>query len=141
MNFLRWLLIQVALVLLLAGLAAVYGGRVEGVSLAAVPLILLVYAGFAAYAGRLARLTDRGRQKSIRDRLPWVEYGSWTCQILGILCTVAGFWIIFSDGADAEALLGNIKDGVGVALMGTFIGVLCSKALALQERMLDHATT
>lgn len=141
MNLLRWILVQIALVFLLVGLAAVFGGRVHGVSLLAVPVILIVYAGFSVYGARLARYSDRGRDKTVQDRLEWLEYGAWTCQMLGILATVAGFWIMFSEGADAEALLENIKSGVGIALMGTFVGVLCSKALALQERMLDHATS
>lgn len=136
--FLKLLLIDALAVLGLAAVAAAYGHRLVGPSLVAVPAILIVYTAASAYAALLAWHTP-GRALWVAHRLDFLPFAAWSCQILGIMATVFGFWVLLTSSGDAEALGARIQDGGGVALAGTFVGVACSLVLSVQERLIAHS--
>lgn len=136
--FLKWLLLQAAAVSVLIGLGAAYGSRLGGSSLVAVPLILTVLAGASSYAGYfiwrwpyLAPADDR------RNTLEWLSFSSWLCQMIGIMATVFGAWELLGGAGSAAELGERIQGGLGVALMGTFVGVFSSIVLELERRLIE----
>jgi MotA/TolQ/ExbB proton channel family protein len=142
--FLRWVLFQaVVLTLLLAGGLA-YAGRLHGASLVVVPLILAVLAGTSGYAGLLAWRTDEGVPVMEGLRHLWFAAGS--CQLLGLLGTVAGFYAMFEDGTGTATAAGpgstdlatRVTHGAGVALSATFVGILSSLVILLEHHVLDR---
>lgn len=139
--FLRWALINVLLALGLIAGAARFGGQLSGATLVMIPLILAVFGFASAHAGRLFwRLENSSVARSrIRHEAEYLGFSAWTTQILGILSTIAGFWILLGGDHTQVAELGNrIQAGGGVALLGSFVGVLCSLVLTLGHRMLEH---
>lgn len=140
--FLRWVLFQsVMLTLFLAGGLA-YGGRLHGASLVIVPLILAVLVGTSGYAGLLAWRADEGVPVLEGIRHLWFAAGS--CQLLGLLGTVAGFYAMFEDGNGNTASPGStdlatrVTHGAGVALSATFVGILSSLVILLEHHVLDR---
>src|SRR5262249_28079767 len=79
--FLRWLVLQAVVATLLAAAAIAYGERLQGASLAMVPLILAVLAGASGYAGVLAWRADDGGSPAAGIRHVWFAAG--VCQLLG----------------------------------------------------------
>lgn len=139
-TFLRWLLLNAVTVSAVAALGAAFGGRVHGVAIFASAAICAAYLAGAVACGREAWASDAGAYSwEIAHRLEWVSMAGWACQILGILSTVAGFWVIFSNGVDPQQLASRIESGAGVALTGTFLGILASLALALGHRIVEHS--
>ena len=140
--FLRWLLIQALSIAFLVGLAVEYGHFVKGASFVAVPVILLIGGAGSAVAGRICWELDSRRSVLALNRaktgLENVSFASWTCQIVGIMSTVFGFWLLLGESGDTSNLGDRIQEGGGVALVGTFIGVFCSLVLALEERLIQH---
>jgi hypothetical protein len=141
--FLRWVVLQAVVATLLAAVAFAYGDKLGGASLAMVPLILAVLAGVSGYAGLLAWRADDGASPSSGLRHLWFAAG--TCQLLGLLGTVAGFYAMFNGGgagaaatADASSeLAARVTHGAGVALSATFIGIFASIVILLEHHALD----
>jgi hypothetical protein len=137
MHSLRWLILFLASALFFAGLATAYGQKVHGVSLVAAPVILCVYA-YASWVGlRGARKLDAGMidMNSVRT----LEHWSHICQMLGITATVFGAWRLLNSGpATASGLYQRINDDLGVALVGTFVGVVCSIFLTQMAKNLER---
>jgi len=142
--FLRWVVLQALVATLLASAALAYGGRLQGASLAMVPLILAVLAGASGYAGLLAWRTDEGTVVTGGLRHLWFAAG--TCQLLGLLGTVAGFYAMFESGGTPAAtsvtsastdLAARVTHGAGVALSATFVGILASIVILLEHHVLD----
>jgi hypothetical protein len=141
-SFLRWVALQAVVATLLAAAAIAYGDRLHGASLAMVPLILAVLAGASGYAGLLAWRSDDGASPKGGLRHLWFAAG--TCQLLGLLGTVAGFYAMFNQGASGAAtssasseLAARVTHGAGVALSATFIGILASIVILLEHHVLD----
>lgn len=138
--FLRWLLINALALSFLVGMAVPYGHFLTGPSLVAVPVILLIGAAGSAHAGRICWWIDthHANRAWAKKTVENVSFVSWACQIVGIMSTVFGFWIILGESGDTGSLGQQIKEGGGVALVGTFVGVFCSLVLALEERLIRH---
>lgn len=139
--FLRWLVLQACAVAFFAGFGAAYGGRVSGPSLVAIPVILSVFALASLYAGRLCWRGDSApstpaRQAILHDA-EWVSFSSWLCQVAGIMATVFGVWELTQSQGDATVLVARIRSGLGVALMGTFVGIACSVVLEKEKRWIE----
>lgn len=150
--FLRWLLLNAVAVAASAATVAALAGHLHGASRFAVPAIAAIYAAGAYVSGRAAWDADNLPSKSsapsaraevrgnILHGLENASLFAWVAQIVGLLSTVAGFWIIFSGaaGADPSALSDRITNGAGVALTGTFAGVFVSLVLTLSQRIVEH---
>jgi hypothetical protein len=140
--FLRWVALQAVVATLLAAAALAYGGQLHGASLAMVPLILAVLAAASGYAGVLAWRADDGDSPAGGLRHLWFAAG--TCQLLGLLGTVAGFYAMFNHDAGATAagasseLAARVTQGAGVALSATFVGILASIVILLEHHVLDE---
>jgi len=141
--FLRWVVLQSAVVTMLVAAALAYGGRLHGASLVMVPVILAVLAGASCYAGLLAWRLDAGVSPNGGLRHLWFAAG--VCQLLGLLGTVAGFYAMFNDttgSSDATAassdLAARVTHGASVALSATFVGILASIVLLLEHHVLDR---
>jgi biopolymer transport protein ExbB/TolQ len=107
-----------------------------------VPLILAVLVGVSGYAGLLAWRADAGASPSTGLRHLWFAAG--TCQLLGLLGTVAGFYAMFNGGGASAAatdasteLAARVTHGAGVALSATFIGIFASIVILLEHHVLD----
>lgn len=138
--FARWVVLQAATVLFFALIAFLYGERVRGASLVAIVVILAVFLGATALGGRASWMADE-RPADALHLSAWLGFAAWVCQLLGIVGTIFGFWLIFSGGAGgASTLVAQIKEGGGLALSSTFVGVVCSLVLAVEERMIEHET-
>lgn len=136
--FLRWLLLNAVAVAASVAMLAELAGRIHGAARYAIPAIVLVYAVGAWYCGRAAWLTDDCGYRTAAHLLDHVTLASWVAQILGLLSTVAGFWIIFSGGtSDTNELAARIGNGAGVALTGTFAGIFVSLVLTLGHRIVE----
>ena len=139
--FLRWVVLQSVVATMLAAAAIAYGDRLNGASLVMVPVILAVLVGASGYAGLLAWRVDEGA--SVRDGIRHLWFAAGTCQLLGLLGTVAGFYVMFDDeGGTATAAAGNelatrVTHGAGVALAATFVGILASLVILLEHHVLD----
>jgi hypothetical protein len=141
--FLRWVVLQAVVATLLAATALAYGDRLQGASLARVPLILAVLAGASCYAGLLAWREDDGVSPSGGLRHLWFAAG--VCQLLGLLGTVAGFYAMFNQGGGSAAtaagasseLAARVTHGAGVALSATFVGIFASIVILLEHHVLD----
>lgn len=150
--FTKWALLNGLLAVGVAGLAAHYGSRVHGASLISIPAIVIAYLYASTLGGRIAWDADstprpnastrdylwEKRARDLLHRAHWLGFWAWTCQILGILSTVFGFWLLLSQGGDTTTLGHRIQNGGGVALTGTFVGILCSLALQMQQRLIEH---
>lgn len=141
--FLRWLLIQALAVAFLVALGVEYGHFVKGASFVALPVILVIGAAGAALSGRLCWALDTTPAKKstlirVEQGLENVSFASWACQIVGIMATVFGFWLLLGEASDTSSLGDRIQNGAGVALVGTFIGIFCSLLLAADERLIRH---
>jgi len=142
--FLRWVVLQAVVATLLATAALAYGNQLEGASLAMVPVILAVLAGASGYAGLLAWRTDEGA--SVTGGLRHLWFAAGTCQLLGLLGTVAGFYAMFNHGGAPTAaaaatastdLATRVTQGAGVALSATFVGIFASIVILLEHHVLD----
>ena len=139
--FLRWVVLQSIVLTLLAAAALAYGGRLHGASLVMVPVILAVLAGASGYAGLLAWRRDAGISPEGGLRHLWFAAG--TCQLLGLLGTVAGFYAMFNDGGGTSGaevssdLAARVTHGASVALSATFVGILASLVILLEHHVLD----
>lgn len=139
--FLQWALLNALFVVfLLAGAAA---AKLHGATLVAVPIILLLYAATSAYGGRLCWRADAANADDdlrtarwILHDADWLNRGAYTLQIAGIMSTMIGFYLILqtTDAGDLSAKL----SGGSVALLGSFVGVLCSLLILLQHWLLEH---
>src|SRR5262245_23260305 len=138
--FLRWVVLQsVVLTLLLAG-ALAYGGRLHGASIVMVSVIVGVLASASGYAGVLAWRVDDG--DSPRQGLRHLWFAAGTCQLLGLLGTVAGFYAMFNGDGGSVASTGTelatrVTHGASVALSATFVGILASLVILLEHHVLD----
>ena len=136
--FLRWLLLNAVALAASGGTLWELAGRIHGASRFALPAIGLVYAAGAHQCGRAAWLADDGDFRTGAHLLDNVTLASWVAQVLGLLSTVAGFWIIFS-GSSVDSLPNRISSGAGVALTGTFAGIFVSLVLTLGHRVVEAA--
>lgn len=141
--FLKWVLLNVlALVFLTVGGLA-YAHRIHGPSLVVVPLMLVVYSYAAAYAGRICwRAGDHDRSAWKLQRLlheaEYLNFWVWLLQMMGMLTTVYGFWLLLTSGGTDQNLHDRILSGGGVALVGTWVGIFTSVILAASHRMIEH---
>lgn len=147
--FLKALLLNVLAGMFLGGLAALYGGRLCGSTIIVIVAILAVFLTATGYAGRISWDADSpwvlGQSEDKQEdycyvlmlRARWVYYAVWVCQIIGIMGTVFGFWLLLSGGTDTAQLADRIQEGGGVALAGTFVGVFCSLVLSVQHRLIE----
>lgn len=136
--FLKWLLLQAVAILSIAAIGAAYGGRIHGISLAAIPIILATFTWATFLGGRACWWLGKNKDRTALREAQYLNFWGWVCQIEGILCTIFGFWVILTQGTDTEALGERIQNGGSVALAGTFVGVFCSMILAMEERMIEH---
>lgn len=141
---LRWVLLNALLVTGLAVLAIEYGGRVHGASLLVVPVILAMYAFESFHGLRLCWRADQlpseltvVAEKLLRETKD-ITFWAWNLQMTGILATIAGIWIIVTGTLDISTLGPRLLEGMGVALVGSFVGLLCSQALAAQHRWIER---
>lgn len=147
--FLRWLLLQALVLSFFVGLGVVYGRQIGGASLVAVPAILGVFVGATAFGGvlswradevlELPRSSYHDPRAAVLHDAEWLGFWAWVCQVAGIMATVFGVWEIVQSSSDATVLVERIQGGLGVALMGTFVGVACSVVLEKERRALEHA--
>lgn len=153
MLFLKWLLLNALALVGFVALAALEHGRVHGASRVAIPIILLVFCWASAGAGRICwrasappgtaslkgyLLTGKTLKDTLLHDANWLGYWAYACQILGILSTVYGFWTLLAAGGSTADLGTRIQAGGGVALLGTFVGVLTSLVLTFEHRLIEH---
>ncbi len=145
--FLRWALINALLAIFLVTAGAAYRGNLHGAVLVALPIILAIYCSATYYAGKLAWRADdyldtvRGSEPErirILHDAEWINRWAYSCQIAGIMCTMAGFFVILSKSGTQADLTSKLAGG-SVALLGSFVGVLCSLVLLLQHWLIEHA--
>ncbi len=149
--FLKFVLLNAVASVFLVALGLVYGGRVHGPSLVAVPVILLLALYAQIGAGRICWEADnlmgasfgtRAEGPKQRARLlhdaKYLGHWAWCAQVTGILSTVLGFWMLLSAGGGTEDLHTRILTGGGVALVGTFVGTAVSMLLVQTERLIEH---
>lgn len=151
--FLRWLILNVCVAVIVVIASVLLGGKLHGSALVAVPLILTTFSAVSLYGGRLFWQADneisywsypdqaRGTLGStnIIHNAEHLWQAAGQLQLLGLLCTVGGFLIIFSGHAgNASDLLTAIKEGAPLALSGTFTGIFTSQVLLLQHHFLTH---
>lgn len=136
---LRWVLLHSILIAgsVLGILAA--PGRIHGAALVAIPLISGLYASGALLAGYLLYLVNKWQlpyqKELLRHRADLLVDIADECQYAGMLCMIAGFYVILSAHFSGNAdLLSKVTEGAPLALSGTFVGVLGSRLLALQHR-------
>jgi MotA/TolQ/ExbB proton channel family protein len=139
--FLRWVVLQSIVLTVLVAAALAYGGRLQGASLAMVSAIVAVLAGTSGYAGVLPWRVDVGASPRHGLRHLWFAAGS--CQLLGLLGTVAGFYAMFNDdgggslASSGTELATRVTQGASVALSATFVGILASLVILLEHHVLD----
>lgn len=140
--FLQWALINALFVVFLVAGAST--AKLHGATLVAVPIILLLYVCASAWGGCLSwradeawNLTSDWKRRAILHDAEWLNRGAYALQIAGIMSTMIGFYLILqtSDAGDLSAKL----SGGSVALLGSFVGVLCSLLILLQQWLLEHA--
>lgn len=141
--FLRWVVLQAAVGMLLIAAAVAYGGRLHGASLVMVPIIVVVLGTTSAYAGLLAWRLDTGESTGEGLRHLWFAAG--ICQLLGLLGTVAGFYAMFNDSGSGASgvppggdLAARVTHGASVALSATFVGIFSSIVILLEHHVLDR---
>jgi hypothetical protein len=141
--FLKWLLLNAVAAVFLVTLGATFGGRIHGISLGIIPLILLLTAYGSAYAGRLCWEADgdfAGEtpvRVGILHRAKYLDHWAWVCPMLGILSSIAGMSILLSSN-DATTLGERVTSGGGAIFYGTFVGVLAMLLLKHEQRMIEH---
>lgn len=139
--FLKWSLLNFLAAVFFVSAGIEFHSRIDGGSRIAIPIILLLFASASAYAGKLCwragdpNLTPKSAQRILHDAL-YLEWFAYRSQIAGIIATLLGFYIIVSNG-DQGDFQTKLKGGA-VALLGSFVGVLCSLILLQFERWLDH---
>lgn len=136
--FAKWLVLQAAVVLGFAGMGYAFYTDVHGPSFVAIPAILALYAWGSATGARVIWGAPRKQPTRVIHEAKALNFWGWICQTTGILCTIAGFWRILATNQDINSLGDAIREGGGVALVGSFVGVVASQLLAAQERMIDH---
>jgi hypothetical protein len=146
-TFLKVWLVLLAASVALGGAGVAYGGRLHGSALVVISVILAVFLAATFYASKIAWDSEAaikadggvftGYCDILMMRARWVYFAVWVCQIIGIMGTVFGFWVLLSDADTAATLQARIEEAGGVALGGTFVGVFCSLVLAIQHRILE----
>lgn len=138
--FLKWCLLNALAAVFFITAGVVYHSKIDGGSKIAIPVILLLFASGSAYGGKLCWRADTAdafeAQQILHDAL-YLEWFAYRSQIAGIVATMLGFYVIISSGgtnSDFQTKLG----GGAVALLGSFVGVLCSLILLQIERWIDH---
>lgn len=140
--FLKWCLLNALTFIFFIAAGLAYHSKIDGGSRIAVPVILALFALGSAFGGKLcwrADGTDPGTKtadKILHDAL-YLEWFAYRSQIAGIIATMLGFYIIIAQGASGDFQT-KLKGGA-VALLGSFVGVLCSLILLQIERWIDHA--
>jgi hypothetical protein len=141
--FMKWALLNAVFVVFLLSLAITFGGRVHGVALYVIPLILILGAYGSAYAGRLCWRADGVEPGSITARhivheSLYLDHFGWVCPMLGILSSIAGMSVLLSSN-DAATLGERVTSGGGGIFYGTFVGVLAMLVLKHEQRMIEHS--
>ena len=133
--FVKWALLNSLSLVFLGVLGILFGSKIHGPSVMAVPVILSIY-GFAQYgAGRIAW---NEQDRRLMHEARWLPFWAWIAQMVGILSTVYGFWRILTTSTTNEQLHANIQAGGGLALIGTFVGVYVSVILIATHRLIEH---
>lgn len=135
--FVRWALLFVVSLVALTGMGITYGGRVTGPSLVAIPIIAIVFISASLFAGLLCWNADADPEVTVH-RADWLTFWAWVTPMIGIMGTVFGFWSLLTAGGNNVDLHNRIQNGGGVALVGTFLGVLSSVILSAMHRMIEH---
>lgn len=147
--FVQWLLLNAFAAAVMVALGVSLGGRVHGAAAVAVPAIFAVFLYGTAVGARLCwlaaevgdpDLVGHGFRLYLLHRAHNLSFLAWVCQIMGILSTVLGFWVLLSgqSGAQTAELATRIQSGAGVALAGTFVGIVASLVLTLEHRLVEH---
>ena len=139
--FLKWLLLNALAVVLLLAAGVEYHDRIQGSSLVVIPLILAVGAFASTTAGRLCWVVGNDGfddNKRVLHEARYLPFWAYTCQMLGILATVIGFWVLLSAGGEGTEIGDRVQEGGGVALLGTFAGVFVSLILVMEHRLIEH---
>lgn len=140
--FTTWAFINCLTVVFLGAMAIVYGHKIHGPSLVIIPVILVVAAGASAFAGRICfelgeRVTPK-RKEHLLHKAKWLTFWAWVTPMIGILGTVFGFWKLLTGGGSNSDIHARVQSGGGVALIGTFVGVVCSVVITGIHRMIEH---
>lgn len=139
--FLKWALLNALAVIFLTVLGVEYHDQLRGAPLVVTPLILAVAVYASALGGRMCWRAE-GASPFARDRIlheaRYLSFWAWVCQMVGILSTVIGFWLLLQGDGSTEQLGDRIQEGGGTALLGTFVGVLASLLLAMEHRLIEH---
>lgn len=157
--FLRWLLLNVLVIFAVVLVGLTYWHRIDG--LGAGPkfalVVLAAYAGFSVAAGKLMWKTDevlagadwkKPRLLSISRDADHIQFGVNFLPMAGMVGTVTGFLIVVVGGfggttniqsSDLSALMQDVGNGAGTALVSTLVGLLGALLLSIQLHVLDHA--
>lgn len=143
--FLKWVLLNALVAVFFITAGVVYHNKIDGGSRIAVPVILALFAAGSAYGGKLCwrgsnlkrvNPADEYKAKQILHDALYLEWFAYRSQIAGIIATLLGFYIIISHGNAGD--FSTKLQGGAVALLGSFVGVLCSLVLLQIERWIDH---
>lgn len=148
--FLKWLLLNILTTVFFITAGVEFHSKIDGGSRIAVPIILLLFLSGSIYGGKLCwRASDNWVQTAIAlgerpkelDRIQhdalYLEWFAYRSQIAGIIATLLGFYVIITHGGSQGDFNTKLQGGA-VALLGSFVGVLCSLILLQIERWIDH---
>lgn len=140
--FVKWVMTTAVCNVLFVALGITYGSKIHGPSLAVIPIILVTYTYAAGVAARICwyasdDLTPVSPKRLLHDA-EWLIFYAWVTPMIGIMGTVFGFWKLLAAGGTDADLHARIQAGGGVALVGTFTGVLVSVALTVMHRLIEH---
>lgn len=139
---LHWLLYNVAAIAGLIALAVTYASKIHGPSVAVIAIIIIITFSASLFGGRLCWALDTDRRTFTRSKTiknaEWITFWAWTTPMIGMMGTVFGFWRILTAGGTDTDLHDRILSGGGVALSGTFIGIISTIFLSLIHRLIDH---
>lgn len=139
--FLKWVLLNALTVVFFATAGVAYHSKIDGASRIVIPIILVLFASGSAYGGRLCWRADtaigRYEERRILHDALYLEWFAYRSQIAGIIATMLGFYVVVTSGVGQADFQTKLK-GAAVALLGSFVGVLCSLILLQIERWLDH---
>jgi len=138
--FLKWALLNALTAVFFVAAGYLYHSHIHGAALVAVPMLLTLFTFMTAYGGWLCWKTDLATKTYLKDRirhdLDWLNYFAYTLQVGGIMCTLIGFYLILGHGIEAN--FQQKLAGGSVALLGSFVGVLCSLVLLTEQRVIEH---
>jgi len=145
--FVKWVLLNAAAIVFFVLGGLTYMSHITGAARVAIPVILVLFAIGTVYGGRLCwrahdcfwedgTLKSRVAANKILHDAKWLDWYAYRSQVAGLCATILGFYVIIEhqqSGASSQRLAGG-----AVALLGSFVGVLCSMVLLQTHRWLEH---